>query len=210
MRSNMSVLMIAFALILAPAVRAANKVEKIKNQKVVTYEVTLAPGESDEDPSQLPCMVVYMAPGTAKFSAGHGTPEKVREGQTMYFAAHAGSITNAGTSPLHYARVDFLTSGQNETWGMNGLAPNYKMLIENQYARAYDIRIPAQAFEPQHTHHDRVVISLSGATLEHILPNGQKQPSTLKTGEIVWRLAATHVGHNMGRTNLWVIAIEPT
>lgn len=209
MRNRMYALMITLILIFAANARAASRVEKIKNQKVVAYEVTLAPGESDEKASQLPCMVVYMATGIAKYSEVHGPSEKVREGQTMYFAAHTGSITNAGSSPLHYARVEFLDSGMNETWGMKGLSPNYTMLIENQYARAYDIRIPAQTFEPQHTHHDRVVISLSGATLEHILPDGQKQPSTLKTGEIVWRLAATHVGHNMGHTNLWVIAIEP-
>jgi hypothetical protein len=92
---------------------------------------------------------------------------------------------------------------------MTGLSPNYKMLLENRYARAYDIKIPAQTFEPQHTHRDRVVICLSGAELEHILPDGSKQPSTLKTGEIVWRLGATHIGHNMGHTDLWVIAIEP-
>jgi hypothetical protein len=94
-------------------------------------------------------------------------------------------------------------------WGMTGLAPNYKMLVEDRYARAYDIKIPAQTFEPQHTHHDRVVVSLSGAELEHILPDGTKQPSTLKTGEVVWRLGATHIGHNLGHTDLWVIAIEP-
>jgi hypothetical protein len=50
---------------------------------------------------------------------------------------------------------------------------------------------------------------LSGAELEHILPDGTKQPSTLKTGEIAWRPAATHTGHNMGTTPLWCIAIEP-
>lgn len=25
----------------------------------------------------------------------------------------------------------------------------------------------------------------------------------------VWRLGATHTGHNLGHTNLWVIAVEP-
>jgi hypothetical protein len=106
-------------------------------------------------------------------------------------------------------RVEFLTAGIDETWGMTGLSPNYKPILENQFARAYNIKIPAQTFEPQHTHHDRVVVCLSGAKLEHILPNGEKQPSTLKTGEVVWRLGATHIGHNMDRTDLWVIAIEP-
>ena len=110
---------------------------------------------------------------------------------------------------MHFVRVEFLGAGSAEMWGMTGLAPNYKMLVEDRYARAYDIKIPAQTFEPQHTHHDRVVVSLSGAELEHILPDGTKQPSTLKTGEVVWRLGATHIGHNLGHTDLWVIAIEP-
>ena len=92
---------------------------------------------------------------------------------------------------------------------MTGLPPNYKILVENRFARAYDIKIAPNSFEQRHTHHDRVVICLSGATLEHILPNGQKQPSTLKTGEIAWRPGATHVGHNMGSTELWVICVEP-
>jgi hypothetical protein len=52
-------------------------------------------------------------------------------------------------------------------------------------------------------------VCLSGAELEHILPDGTHQPSTLETGEIVWRLGATHVGHNLGTTDLWVIAVEP-
>jgi hypothetical protein len=81
--------------------------------------------------------------------------------------------------------------------------------LENQLARVYSIRIPSKGFEPQHTHHARVVVALSGAHLEHILPDGTKQPSDLKTGEIVWRPAATHTGHNMGDTPLWCIAIEP-
>jgi hypothetical protein len=200
------------ALVLAalPAPLAANSVEKIKNPKVVVTEDTLAPGESEAIPDK-PSMAVYMADGQVAITAADGMSRSkpVKEGETLFYHANAGSIKNTGTSPLHFANVKFLTAGLQQTWGMKGLSPNYKMLLENQYARAYDIKIPAQTFEPQHTHHNRIVVSLSGATLEHILPDGTKQPSTLKTGEIVWRLAATHVGHNMGQTNLWVIAIEP-
>ena len=45
--------------------------------------------------------------------------------------------------------------------------------------------------------------------LEHEMPDGRREISTLKTGEIAWRPGATHVGHNLGKTDLWVIAIEP-
>jgi hypothetical protein len=156
-------------------------------------------------------MLVYMTAGTVL----HGTvrnerlPRPVDEGEVAFFDAGAQPVHNAGPMPLHFVRIDFLTDGGPETWGKAGLPPAYLMLAENQYARAYDIRILPHTFEPQHTHHDRVVVCLSGAELEHILPDGTHQPSTLETGEIVWRLGATHVGHNLGTTDLWVIAIEP-
>ena len=190
---------------------AASGIEKFRNSKVVVMEETLAPGESEALPEKLPSMVVYMADGKVEITPDQGKAQQdaVKEGRTVYQPAQAGMVKNAGTTPLHFARIEFLTAGSPEKWGMKGLSPNYVMLLENRYARAYDIKIPAGAFEPQHTHHDRVVVSLSGAELEHILPDGTKQPSTLKTGEIVWRKGATHVGHNMGTTNLWVIAVEP-
>jgi hypothetical protein len=200
----------AFVALSLPASLAADGIEKIRNEKVVVAEDTLAPGASVAIPDK-PSMAVYMTDGHVAITCADGTShtKAVKEGETVFLEASAGSIKNAGSTPLHFASVEFLTAGLQETWGMAGLSPNYKMLLENQYARAYDIRIPAQTFEPRHTHHDRVVVSLSGARLEHILPDGTKQPSTLNTGEIVWRLAATHVGHNLGRTDLWVIAVEP-
>ena len=198
--------------LLVPAAYAATSVEKIRNDKVVVTEDTLGPGESEPLSTERPSELVYMNDGTAEITHGDKTGEHkvaVKEGEVAFEHAGVGSIKNDGAAPLHFARIEFLTDGSSEVWGMTGLAPNYKMLLENKYARAYDIRIAAGEFEPQHTHHARVVISLSGATLEHILPDGTHQPSTLKTGEIVYRPAATHVGHNLGTTNLWVIAVEP-
>ena len=202
---------IALLLIAIPAALAATSLEKIRNEKVLVTEEVLASGESMPLASNRPVMLVYMAGGKAEFAYVHGRPHKeaVKEGETVFESVDAQTIRNKGSRSLHFVRIEFLTAGSQETWGMSGLSPNYKIVLENQYARAYDIRIPAQTFEPQHTHHDRVVVCLSGAELEHILPDGEKQPSTLKTGEVTWRLGATHIGHNMGKTDLWVIAIEP-
>jgi len=190
---------------------AASHVEKIRNEKVIVLEETLAPGETEATPVSMPSLVVYMAGNGAAIQTQHGKPQKtaVREGGILFQPANSGALKNTGTTPLHFVRVEYLTKGSSETWGTTGLPPNYKVMLENQYGRVYDIKIPAGAREPQHTHHDRIVISLSGAKLEHLLPSGQVQPSTLKTSEIVWRHGGTHVGHNMGSTNLWVIAVEP-
>jgi len=205
---------VAAAFLLAgtfPIALAASKTEKIRNEKVNVLEETLAPGEAEANPVSLPSMVVYMAGNGATIQKSEGNPRKtaVNEGGILFQPANSGALKNTGTTLLHFVRVEYLTNGSSEKWGTTGLPPNYQVLLENQYGRVYDIRIPAGAKEPQHTHHDRIVISLSGAKLEHLLPSGQIQPSTLKTGEIVWRRGGTHVGHNMGSTNLWVIAVEP-
>ena len=186
------------AIAIATSAYASISVEKVNNDKVKAFEETLQPGEAEKLRGPLPSVIVYM-------SSGRG----VHEGETVFEPPDAAPLKNNGTAPLHFVRIYFLTPGGDETWGTSGLAPHYKMLFENQYVRAYDIKIPAQSREPQHSHHDRVVISLSGAQLEHILPDGTVQPSTLKTGEVVWRKGGTHIGHNMGETDLWVIAVEP-
>jgi hypothetical protein len=186
---------------------AATGVERIRNKQVLVLEETLGPGESEGKFEPLPSMIVYMSGGVVE-AKGASHKGDVREGETVFQATPA-SLKNAGGAALHFVRVGFLTAGSHETWGTTGLSPHYVLLVENQYGRAYDIKIPAQTKEPQHTHKDRVVVSLSGAQLEHILPDGKLQPSTLKTGEVVWRLGGTHIGHNLGHTDLWVIAVEP-
>jgi hypothetical protein len=211
MRIAVSMIWLMVGLTATQTALSATNVEKIRNQKVLVTEETLAPGEKATFADALPSILVYLEGNSAEITKAGGGIQRdlITRGETVFEPTDARTIKNSGSSTLSFARIGFLTPGDPEMWGMSGLSPNYKMLIENRFARAYDIKIPAQTFEPQHTHHDRVVVSLSGAELEHILPDGTKQPSTLKTGEIVWRLGATHVGHNMGHTDLWVIAIEP-
>jgi hypothetical protein len=203
MRFRELITWIAFALMVAPMALAAGS--------VVVTEETLAAGETASWTGSRPSMVVYLTGGPVEVIADHGEARKelVKRGETVFQRAEEAKFKNDGSSTLKFVRIEFLTAGSSDTWRMTGLAPNYSMIIENRFARAYDIKIPAREFEPQHTHHARVVVCISGAELEHLLPDGTKQPSTLKTDEIAWRPAATHIGHNLGHTDLWVIAIEP-
>ena len=190
---------------------AAVQTEKLRNEKVAAFDCTLRPGETQPLNGTQPSVTVYFQGGSLEIAPEGGKPQKVtvKPGDTVFRPAQAGIVKNAGASEIHFARVDFLGSGGSETWGTTGLAPNYKLLFENPYTRVYDIRIPAGTNEPQHTHKNRVVVCLSGAQLRHLLPDGREEPSTLQTGEITWRLGATHIGQNLGTTDLWVIAIEP-
>ncbi len=189
----------------------AATVEDFKNDKVVVTEVKLAPGEHEAIGGRHPSVVVYLAGYEAqiKFDDGKTKRESIVRGETLQEPAEAGVLTNTGHEALHLVRVEFLTAGSNEIWARSGFSPTSQMIFEDKLERTYNIRVAAHEWEPQHSHHDRVVVCLSGAKLEHILPDGSIQPSTLKTDEVSWRLAQTHKGHNLGDTNLLVVAIEP-
>jgi len=185
--------------------------EDFRNDKVAVAEVRLAPGEQEAISGRHPSVVVYLAGYEAqiKFADGKVKRESIVRGETLREPAEAGVLINTGHEPLHLVRVEFLTNGSNEIWARSGFAPTSQMIFEDRLSRTYNIRVAAHEWEPQHSHHDRVVVCLEGARLEHILPDGKVQPSTLKTDEVSWRLAQTHKGHNLGDTNLWVVAIEP-
>jgi hypothetical protein len=204
---------VALLLGVSSLLRAAGstRVEKIRNDRVIVTEYTLAPDDSIAIEGLLPEARVYFADAAFEVTPQGGTPRSlmVKRGDVVFNMPQARTVKNAGSSEAHFFRVEFPGKGSQDTWGAAGLAPNYKLLFENAYARAYDIRIPAGVRESQHTHHDRVVVCLNGAELEHLFPDGNKEPSTLKTGELAFRAGSTHIGRNIGRTDLWVIAIEP-
>lgn len=197
-------------LLLIPLALTAAPVEKIRNPHAVVTEDTLAPGESRAIRGEIPSVIVYCQPGTVEIAATGEKPRTaiVQPGEAEFLLPAARTIKNAGNAPLRIVRVDLPGQGIAETWGSAGI-PHYKLFLENRFVRVYDIRVAAGATEPRHTHKDRVVVCLSGADLIHTMPDGRAEPATLKTGEIAWRLGATHIGHNVGKTDLWVIAIEP-
>jgi quercetin dioxygenase-like cupin family protein len=183
----------------------------VRNDRVVASDETIKPGETQAWRGERPSEIVYFTDGSLEIAEGSGKPARcsVKRGDTAFETAKPRSVKNTGSAEVHYTRIEFVGNGLAETWGAAGLSPNYKVLFENQYTRVYDIRIPAGTKEPQHTHHDRVVVCLSGAQLKHLMPDGREEPSTLRTGEITWRRGATHIGQNLGKTDLWVIAVEP-
>ncbi|HEX4066257.1 MAG TPA: hypothetical protein VHZ09_09560 [Acidobacteriaceae bacterium] len=197
----------ALALVAAvPVSRAADTAPIIQNTQVRVTEDTLQPGQSKTLSDSRPSVIVCFEGDRVSIGL---KKDRLDRGEAVFLSAETRHIRNSGSRPLHFVRVAFLDAGSSEVWGMDGLPPSYKILLENRYTRVYNISIPAHSYGPRHTQHGRVVMVLSGAELQEILPDGQRQPSTLKTGEIVWHAASTHVGHNIGDTNLWVIIVEP-
>ncbi len=199
------------ALLVFSAFSPAAEVEKVRNDKVVAWEDTLKAGEKIGRSSGKPALLLYLGDGKLEVTPSGGTRTVVeaKPGQVKFEPRGIGEIKNAGSSELKILRVDFIGQGSPERWGRTGLSSHYKLLLENDHVRVYDIFIPAKSNEPQHTHKNRIVVCLSGAELTHLFPDGRTEVSTLKTGEVAWRKGSTHIGQNHSANDFHAIAIEP-
>lgn len=189
----------------------AGQVEKMRNDKVAVGEGILKPGEKAAVATENPTLLVYLGAGKLDLTTRTATrvATRAQEGGVTFEPDGIQEIRNTGPTPLQLLQVEFQRGGSPERWGRTGLSSHYKVLLENKYVRVYDIFIPANSNEPQHTHKDRIVVCLAGAKLTHLFPDGRTEVSTLKTGEIVWRKGSSHIGQNHSANNFHAIAIEP-
>jgi hypothetical protein len=199
------------ALAVSATISLAAETEKVRNDKVVAWEEDLKPGEKIAVSGAKPALILYLVGGTLEVTRPAETPITVetKSGTVQFESSGIQAARNGGSFPLRILRVEFSGQGSPEHWGAAGLSSHYKVLLENNYVRVYDIFIPAASNEPQHTHKDRIVVCLSGAELTHLFPDGKAEVSTLKTGEVVWRKGSTHIGQNHSANDFRAIAIEP-
>jgi hypothetical protein len=190
---------------------ATTRITMVRNEKVIVYDEILHPAENESGSDGFPSVTIYLSDGPVQIMDDAGKPKTVivKRGDMVYRAAKSWKHYAVSNTEVRFVRIEFCGAGSAEVWGRTGVPPGYQVMLENNYARVVDIRIAAGTNEPQHTHHDRVVVGLSGAQLRHLMPDGRQEDSTLKTGEIAWRKGGTHIGQNLGKTDFWAITVEP-
>jgi hypothetical protein len=86
---------------------------------------------------------------------------------------------------------------------------NYKLIIDNQFVRVLEARIPAGTEEKPHRHLKGVSVCLTEYTLEsRILPGGPWVRNERKVGTTYWSDASLHQVRNVGTTTSHTIRIE--
>ena len=86
---------------------------------------------------------------------------------------------------------------------------NYKLIIDNQFVRVLEARIPAGTEEKPHRHLKGVSVCLTEYTLEsRILPDGPWVRNERKVGTTYWSGASLHQVRNVGATTSHTIRIE--
>jgi hypothetical protein len=86
---------------------------------------------------------------------------------------------------------------------------NYQLIIDNQFVRVLEARIPAGTEEKPHRHLKGISVCLTEYTLEsRILPDGQWVRNERKAGTTYWSDASLHQVRNVGVTTSHTIRIE--
>jgi quercetin dioxygenase-like cupin family protein len=84
----------------------------------------------------------------------------------------------------------------------------YKLLMENDRVRVFDIHFKPGQKAVMHGHPDHVVYVIAGGTLKLTLPDGKSQEIPAKTGQAMWIDAGPHETVNIGSTEAHLLAIE--
>ena len=89
------------------------------------------------------------------------------------------------------------------------LSPQYyKVLIDNDEVRVLEFRFKPGEKEPMHSHPRGFVYSLADSKIRTSFPDGKREESAMKTGEVRWRDAVTHAAENIGDTEAHAVAVE--
>lgn len=84
----------------------------------------------------------------------------------------------------------------------------YKMVMENDRVRVFEVRFKPGQETVMHGHPDHVVYVLADYTLDLTLPDGSRQEVPLKTGQALWIGAGPHAAKNIGTTEGRAVVIE--
>ena len=89
------------------------------------------------------------------------------------------------------------------------IAPrNYRLLMENERVRVYDVTIKPGEKVSLHSNGPSVIYVLNDGRLKHTYPDGTVRETNAVSGSVVWDDAETHETENVGETDIHSVKIE--
>jgi quercetin dioxygenase-like cupin family protein len=84
----------------------------------------------------------------------------------------------------------------------------YKLVLENDRVRVFDVRFAPGQKAPMHSHPDHVVYVLDDATIRLTGPDGKSQDVSIKAGQALFLPAGPHAAENVGKTGAHNLVVE--
>lgn len=84
----------------------------------------------------------------------------------------------------------------------------YKLILENDRVRVFDVRFKPGAEAIMHWHPDHVVYVLADYTLDLSLPDGSTPRVPLQAGQVIFMQSGSHAAKNISATEGHAIVVE--
>jgi quercetin dioxygenase-like cupin family protein len=84
----------------------------------------------------------------------------------------------------------------------------YKLVLENDRVRVFDVAFKPGDKAVMHGHPDHVVYVIEGGTNRLSFPNGKSTEIGLKAGQALWLDAGQHETVNVGKSNVHLLVFE--
>lgn len=84
----------------------------------------------------------------------------------------------------------------------------YKLLLENDRIRVFDVVFKPGQVAVMHSHPDHLVYVMKDATLKLAFPNGTSQEISVKAGQALFLGAQAHETTNVGATEAHNLVVE--
>jgi quercetin dioxygenase-like cupin family protein len=89
------------------------------------------------------------------------------------------------------------------------VAPDaYKCTFENDRVRVCEVTVKPGGKIPTHSHPDHFAYVLAPGKLKITKADGTATDANFETGAVIWILAETHRGENIGATEIKVLVVE--
>ena len=84
----------------------------------------------------------------------------------------------------------------------------YKVELENDKVRIVRISYRPREKSVMHSHPTGAIVSLTSQRVRFNFPNGTNQEVQMKSGQVIWMDATTHLPENLDDNSLEVIYVE--
>jgi quercetin dioxygenase-like cupin family protein len=84
----------------------------------------------------------------------------------------------------------------------------YKLLMENDRVRVFDVRFKPGEKAAMHMHPDHMVYIFNDGKLKLTPLNGKTEVMDLKGGKTIWMDATSHAAENLGKSDVHLLVVE--
>lgn len=84
----------------------------------------------------------------------------------------------------------------------------YKVILENERVRVFDVRFKPGDKAPMHWHPDHVAYVINGGKLKFKMGDGTTNDMEMPTGQTVFLASQSHEAVNVGNSDVHAIVVE--